>query len=74
MKSMDSYQLEKKRKLFESLDPQILYSEDPKLKWKYITEENNATEDNMRCDICLDGRSTDDDEIFICDLCNSATH
>jgi len=31
-------------------------------------------EAEMNCDVCQEGEDYDDDEIVICDLCNSAAH
>ena len=40
-----------------------------------IYDEANDDDENVKCDICLDGEVyDDDDQLVICDGCNSATH
>jgi hypothetical protein len=34
----------------------------------------NKVEDDIVCDICLDGDDAEGDEIVICELCLAATH
>jgi bromodomain and PHD finger-containing protein 1 len=36
--------------------------------------DNEANEDNIVCDICLEGDDEEGDEIVICELCSAATH
>ena len=43
-------------------------------QWK-IYDLTNDDDENVKCDVCLDGDVyDDDDQLVICDGCNSATH
>ena len=47
---------------------------DPSDPYKKIRCEKNKTEENIVCDVCLDGDDDEGDEILICDLCQTAVH
>jgi hypothetical protein len=49
-------------------------SPDSKVKFRGLRESKNDVDEDIRCDICLDDDIDDDDEILLCDLCNSAVH
>lgn len=47
---------------------------DPKDPYALIKITKNEMNDNVCCDICLDGDDSENDEIVICELCLGATH
>ena len=49
---------------------QIIDSNDP---YAFI-KMNVTNQDDLVCDVCLEGEDFDDDEILICDLCGAGTH
>lgn len=40
---------------------------------KILVNQNNSDED-IQCDVCLEFEYEDDDQIVMCDLCNAASH
>ena len=58
-----------------SLDPNILNSNDEKVKYSLIYEKKNEVDEDIICDVCLnDIVDEGEDELVICDLCNTAVH
>jgi hypothetical protein len=52
-----------------------MYSPDPKVKYSVIYEQKNEIDEDILCDVCLDDQVIDgEDELILCDLCNSAVH
>jgi hypothetical protein len=52
-----------------------LASPDPKIRYKAIWNSKNDIDENIVCDICLDDDVDEgEDDIVICDMCNSAVH
>ena len=53
-------------------------SKDPvdllRVRYALLRNLENDVDDNIKCDICQDEESTEDDEIYLCDLCNTAVH
>jgi hypothetical protein len=46
-----------------------------KLKYHLIYESKNEVDEDILCDVCLNDEVEEgEDELIICDLCNSATH
>ena len=45
-----------------------------KMVYKSIWMEENNTEYNVRCDICMDDDDGEGDEFVFCDGCNVAVH
>ena len=47
---------------------------DPNNPYALIRIEQNQENDQVFCDICLDGEDDEGDEIVICDLCLVGVH
>ena len=61
--------------LTSSLDETMLTSNDPKVRYRPIYEDKNDVDKDIVCDVCLDDLIEDnEDELVLCDLCNSAVH
>ena len=47
---------------------------DPNNPYEKIIVTSNLVDEDIQCDICLEYEYEDDDQIVLCDLCNTACH